>query len=210
MMEKALKRVGINFSNWTVLEIYQGGKHKKCLARCRCGNVKVVDLGNIKSGKSKSCGCVMKEVLSKKFKKPGRSWPEYAVWLTMRARCINPNNANYRNYGGRGIEVCERWAKSYEDFIADMGRRPSPNHSIERINNNGHYEPLNCRWATNLEQAKNKRRTKLVNFNGKLIAYSELCKKLAINLNSFRNRIYAYEETPQKAVEYLLAVERGI
>src|SRR5215467_8883535 len=81
--------------------------------------------------------------------------PEYKAWSSMRQRCQNPNNPGYKDYGGRGIKVCERWQK-FENFYADMGPRPD-NHSLERINNDGDYEPSNCRWASNLEQQKNKR-----------------------------------------------------
>jgi hypothetical protein len=85
---------------------------------------------------------------------------EYKTWLELRGRCINPNNQRYKDYGGRGIKVCDRWLNSFENFLEDMGKKPREGLSVERINNNGNYEPKNCRWATPLEQAANTRNLK--------------------------------------------------
>lgn len=92
--------------------------------------------------------------------KRGSVTPTYRTWVAMRARCLNPNVINYANYGGRGIKVCERW-DDFENFLADMGLKPSPKHSIDRIDNDGNYESGNCHWATKLEQARNSRAQKL-------------------------------------------------
>lgn len=86
--------------------------------------------------------------------------PEYGIWRTMKARCQNPKLRQFTNYGGRGITVCERWQK-FDSFYADMGPRPSPLHSIDRRDNDGNYEPLNCRWATRAQQAATRSTTKL-------------------------------------------------
>lgn len=87
----------------------------------------------------------------------GRFTPEYTAWAAMIRRCTNPKQDNYRYYGGRGITVCSRWRRSFSAFLADMGRKPSPNHSIDRRENEGNYEPDNCRWATRSEQRRNRR-----------------------------------------------------
>lgn len=101
----------------------------------------------------------------------GKENPEHYIWRTMLARCKNPNAKNYASYGGRGVTVCTRWA-SYSVFLNDMGQRPSPDHSLDRINVDGDYEPSNCRWATRSEQQKNKRSTRLYTngiFTGTLV-----------------------------------------
>lgn len=92
--------------------------------------------------------------------------PAYDNWKNMKARCNNPKNRAYRYYGGRGISVCSRWQHSFKNFVADMGTKPTPKHTIERINNNGNYEPSNCRWATMKEQSRNTRRTRLITYKG--------------------------------------------
>lgn len=109
-------------------------------------------------------------------KPQGGCSPEYATWNGMRARCHNPNNPNYPRYGSRGIEVCERWRSSFENFLEDMGHRPSTSHSLERKDNNGNYELDNCRWATPSEQARNRRSSRFIEMDGErltLIEWSE-------------------------------------
>jgi hypothetical protein len=124
-----------------------------------------VRANNLTWGLTQSCGCLAREQTKKRMLRHGESpaggWnlesPEYRIWVAMRQRCRDPRHGSFKYYGGRGIAVCERW-KSYENFLADMGRKPSPAHSLDRIDNDGNYEPTNCRWATRTEQNKNKRR----------------------------------------------------
>jgi len=135
------------------------------LCKCDCGSECLKDNVRLESGKAKSCGCLWKERIADKGKRArthGMSrTPEYSAWQAMRNRCEKPKVACYHNYGGRGIKVCERWS-SFGEFIKDMGLRPSDAHSLDRINVNGNYEPGNVRWATNIEQARNKRPLKRI------------------------------------------------
>lgn len=104
--------------------------------------------------------------------------PEYKAWEHMKHRCANPNNTRYARYGGRGITVCERWINSFANFYADMGARPSPKHSLERINNDGNYESANCRWATPAEQSQNTALTKLISYDGLTLSLAGWARRL--------------------------------
>jgi hypothetical protein len=128
------------------------------LCRCICGTECHTVRANLVLGLTQSCGCLNAELASARRKTHGQSKGvrEYRIWMGMKARCLQPSAARWKRYGGRGITVCERWLHSFERFIADMGPCPSPKHSIDRINNDGNYEPSNCRWATASEQMLNR------------------------------------------------------
>jgi hypothetical protein len=133
------------------------------LCACECGR-QVVAIGkDLRRGHTKSCGCLSKETTSKTKRIHGESrpqTPEFRAWKAMLTRCTNERQKCWKDYGGRGIKVCYRWANSYDNFLADMGRKPTPQHSLDRYpNNDGDYEPANCRWATRKEQNSNTRAT---------------------------------------------------
>lgn len=148
--------VGQKFGNWTVLNVVPGTRFKprRYICKCTCGNIKSVRAFYLTSGKSKGC----KQCHSRQVPVTGKSGrtPEYVSWQAMKRRCLNKGYRNYKRYGGRGITVCERWRTSFDDFLADMGRKPTPKHQIDRIDNDKGYSPDNCRWATPKENCQNK------------------------------------------------------
>ena len=149
---------GQRFGRLVVVSVRGRGKdhHVSWECLCDCGKRSIVRSSSLMSGQTKSCGCFQ---IEKATSHNGRHRPEYNTWATMLQRCMNPNNPSYKDYGGRGITVCDDWLK-FENFFRDMGKRPTPKHSIDRKENGGNYEPGNCRWATNTEQAMNKRTLK--------------------------------------------------
>ena len=159
---------GQKIGRWTVLLKCSNQMQKKTgnilwLCRCECGTERIVASNNLSNGKTKSCGCYADEIKRLRIKhgltrRGFKKTLEYNSWASMIQRCTKPTNHKWKDYGGRGITVCTRWRNSFIKFLEDMGRRPTPMHSIDRINNNGNYEPNNCRWATPKEQRTNQRK----------------------------------------------------
>lgn len=138
---------------------------------CDCGNKCLIRSDCLKNGNTKSCGCLFTEMnkLSKNKRHGMTKTTEYTAWVNMRERCYNSNRPDWGNYGGRGIKVCDRWLESFENFFNDMGKKPHPNLTIERINNNGNYEPSNCKWVTRFKQSNNQRSNIKITYNGKTL-----------------------------------------
>lgn len=169
---------GIRFTRLLVIgPAYGTGKRPRFsgywwLCRCDCGTEIIALGGQLRFGSPKSCGCLSREITSQRNYKHGhrfrkmRKSAEYETWKGIRKRCsVSKEHQDYKYYAGRGIKVCERWS-NFETFLADMGPRPSNSHSLDRIDPDGNYEPSNCRWATPVEQANNKRDTKRHLYNG--------------------------------------------
>jgi hypothetical protein len=148
----------MKYNLWTVIEENKIHRDNKVylLCKCECGTIKEVIAKNLKSGVSKSCGCLNIKRLKERATHGKRHTRVWRIWQAMKNRCYNPNVRQYKNYGGRGIKVCDRWRNSFTAFLEDMGPKPSKKHSLDRINNIGDYEPGNCRWATVKQQNNNR------------------------------------------------------
>jgi hypothetical protein len=161
MANHPLQLLGLRFGRLLVIsreKTHRNGSYY-WLCACDCGKQKTINGSSLKDGSTKSCGCFRDENAGTYNIRHGQYRSlTHSTWRSMRNRCLNPKNPSYKWYGARGITVCERWAK-FENFLADMGERPlGPTYfSLDRINNNGNYEPGNCRWATDLQQRANRR-----------------------------------------------------
>ena len=165
------------------------------LCRCACGEERVVAGKWLRSGNTRSCGCLQREKASARAKKGiavthGRSkTPEFCAWGDMVERCRCPTNRAYKHYGGRGITVCDRWLESFENFYADMGDRPSKQHTLDRIENDGPYSPGNCRWATWDVQYRNRRQTVSITYSGETKCQKDWCQEYGVDEATFAQRL---------------------
>lgn len=187
---------GTKFGRLTVIDgsIRLNGQLKlKC--RCDCGTEKFIRPGHLSNNTTQSCGCLASELSSKRATVHGElvnhspRTPEYKSWQKMIGRCVNPNNHAYENYGGRGISVFPDWVKSFAVFLSYIGRKPTSEHSIERIENGGNYEPGNVRWATMVEQANNRRTNRRISFCGTTLTAAQWELKTGIKSFTILERI---------------------
>lgn len=182
--------VGTRFSRLIVIgpaERKNGLPQSLCL--CDCGNYRTALNKLLKRGDTKSCGCIVQEGTRLRHgHSRGGGTATYRSWEAIKKRCNRPSDPDYKNYGGRGIKVCQAWANSFEQFLMDVGECP-PGMTIERINNEGDYCPGNVRWATRTEQGRNKRSNVIVTVLGKTGCVSEIAEHFGVNYQLFRTRL---------------------
>ena len=180
---------GKKFGRLKVLsEIAPIGYGRRVICLCKCGEKRICFLGNLRKGTTKSCGCLHREITGKINLSHGLSdTPEYMSWTDMNTRCRNKNSTSFHRYGGREIKICRRWEK-FENFLEDMGKRPD-GMEIDRKNNDGDYEPSNCRWATPLQQANNRSSNRLLTFNGKSQTLPQWAREIGKSFHTLRKRL---------------------
>ncbi len=198
------------YGRWTIVRpaTRSASNALRWICVCDCGTEKTVQQNTMLNGTSQSCGCLSVEMLVAQNKSrntthgqtAGGYTPEYRSWLHLRNRCYNQNVPEFKHYGGRGITVCDRWLNNFEAFFKDMGKRPSSKHTIDRRDNDGNYEPGNCRWATQTTQQNNKRSNFIVSVAGREQTLKEVCRDIGVNYQLVWLRIQRYGYTIQEAV----------
>lgn len=191
---------GFRVARWTLIALGQpniskaGRERRRWLCRCSCGTEKLVLEQSLQlalratAGGSRSCGCLAIERSTKHaHNSAGGPTSEYSAWLAAKKRCLNPRNPSYKGYGQRGIGMCPTWAASFAAFLRDMGLKPDPTYSLDRIDPDGDYAPGNCRWAPPAVQARNKRNVRWYAFQGELLVLAEIAARLGISRDQARS-----------------------
>lgn len=187
-------RIGEQYGRWEIIAFCSYKNHHiRWLCRCKCGNEKPVLWDSLQRGLSTSCGCRLAEVTRERSTRHGHAprgkiTQEYRAWQNMLNRCLSPTNTQYADYGGRGIVVCERW-QEFTNFALDMGKKPGRTFTLERTNNEGNYEPGNCKWATRKEQARNNRRNIRVTIDGISLVLKDHAERLGIKYGTVMSRL---------------------
>lgn len=169
-------------------------RRRRVLCRCDCGQETTLRANSLRPGGTLSCGCLAREISIELGRRlnitHGKSlMPEFNIWKAMRERCRRENGPAFQHYGGRGITVCERWERSFEAFLADMGKRPTPKHSIERRDNDAPYSPENCVWASQAEQCRNTRRNNRLTLNGETLCLTDWAQRLGTVPQTIQGRL---------------------
>lgn len=195
---KAIDISGQRFGRLVALRRVPNGKGNQTtwLFQCDCGNLAKSHSTFVRNGDTKSCGCLMRELSSQTCIKRNTTHamagsPTYESWKAMRQRCLNKNNPNYKDYGGRGITICAKWGR-FIGFLEDMGLRPSARHSIERVDNEKGYHKDNCYWAISVQQANNKRSNVRVTIDGVTKTLAQWCRIKGLHYDTIHGRIKDY------------------
>jgi len=190
---KPLDLIGQKFGRLTVLRKIKTNRIKwECI--CTCGKTKTIAPESLLRGHTKSCGCLLSETSTKTHtlhggRKDGKYTPEYRVWSGMKNRCNNPNSEHWLSYGGRGINICDRWVNSFENFLEDMGKKPFKTAQIDRINNDLGYFKENCKWSTPKENSRNKRDSVYILHNGVTLHVKDWQDNIGIASTTIKARI---------------------
>jgi hypothetical protein len=182
-----LELTGRDFGRWSVLSFHGKNAIGELLwnCRCECGTERVVKAGSLMNGRSRSCGCFHKSRVSTHGM---TGTPTFKSWDSMKQRCTNPKAPDFARYGGRGVRVCGRWLESFENFLHDMGARPT-GQTLDRVDVNGDYTPENCRWATMSQQQRNKRTSSVAEFGGVTRTYAEWAEITGVNSKAIGERL---------------------
>ena len=203
-MGKVKDITGQKFGRLTVIKFLRIEKHKAIwLCKCECGNLTGVTISCLTNGNTKSCGCLRKERNIESHKTHGQSRSRlYYIWNHMKSRCYNKNHKDYKNYGGRGIKICDEWQDNFQAFYDwSMSHGYDDTLTIDRIDNNGNYEPNNCRWVTVKQQNRNRRSNINFTCNGETHCLMDWCKILGLNYNTVYNRFHNCNWSIEKALD---------
>lgn len=193
---------GRRYGRLTVIGLTPDKKYDKhvweCL--CDCGETALLIKRALQSGNTQSCGCLIGDTARTHG---ATNTPLYRTWSGIRTRCLNPRSQHYKNYGGRGITIDDRWqgANGFANFAADMGPKPGPGYSIDRKDNDGNYEPDNCRWATGTEQSNNQRSNVRVTIDGETKTLMQWTKAKGLPYDRVWHRIKKAGKEPSQALE---------